>query len=232
MNKTPRDLYGLEPSRWEDYARMDLEVIRRRWNSKAARWDDDLADPDCHLNADEGYRRFLDAAESVIDAKSDFCRSRKMVDLGCGAGAILERFAGRFYEGLGVDISEAMLQAARSKAIPHSRWINGNAFEISRLVNDVGAVFSRGILLSHYGDKWISILLKEIHSSLTPGGFVLLDFLNARARDNYPANPDNKSYYLAEDILARAREIGLVGEKTVGEPNRRVLFLYAERSSP
>ena len=57
------------------------------------------------------------------------------------------------------------------------------------------------------------------------GGFAILDFLNAHTRHEYPANPDNKAYYTAEQILSQASEAGFRRSSILGEPNRRVLLL-------
>ena len=229
---SPDDVYGLPPSRREEYARMDVDAIRHRWDVKARRWDADLADPHCHLHVDEGYERFMDAAKQAIDAQKAFCRVHTLVDLGCGTGAVLDRFIGDFSDGVGVDISEKMLSAAESKAIPRSRWINGNAFELSKRISGAGAVLSRGILLSHYGDAWASTLLKEIFDSLAPGGFMLFDFLNEHARGDFVSNPENKSYFRGEELLVYVRNIGFCAERLLGESNRRVLFLFARRRAP
>jgi SAM-dependent methyltransferase len=227
----PNKSYGLEPSRADDYARMNLEVVRRRWDAKADRWDADLADPNCHLNYDEGYKRFLEIAETSIESRKNFCLSRTLVDVGCGTGAIIERFVDRFSDGLGIDISESMLNAARAKSIPRSRWVNANAFELSRHAVGVGTVLSRGILLSHYGPEWVEALMREICAALTPGGFMLLDFLNADARCNYAFNPHNKSYYRGEELIGFVKGIGFREGIILGEPHHRILYIFAERPS-
>ena len=61
------------------------------------------------------------------------------------------------------------------------------------------------------------------------GGFAILDFLNALARYDYPANPDNKTYFTAEQIRSYADAAGFRQSSILGESNRRVLLLLAER---
>ena len=91
-------------------------------------------------------------------------------------------------------------------------------------------MLSRGILLSHYGQRWVVPLLNQVREILSPeGGFAILDFLNAHTRHDYPANPDNKTYYTAEQIRSQADEAGFRRTSILGEPNRRVLLLLAER---
>ena len=85
-------------------------------------------------------------------------------------------------------------------------------------------------MLSHYGDRWVVPLLGQVREVLLPdGGFAILDFLNALTRHDYPANPDNKTYYTAEQIQSQAIEAGFRRSSILGEPNRRVLLLLAER---
>jgi SAM-dependent methyltransferase len=231
----------MAPSRAEDYDAVRLQVIRQRWDQKADRWDADLADECCHLNQDDAYRRFLDAADSVVAAREAFCRDRPLVDLACGTGLVLARFAERFDRALGVDISPRMLAAAAARRLPRVELLEASCFELAGPatrstgypgcpVGPAGAVLSRGILLSHYGDRWVAPLLAQVREILSPdGGFAILDFLNALTRHDYPANPDNKTYYTAEQIRCQADEAGFRRSSILGEPNRRVLLLLAEK---
>jgi SAM-dependent methyltransferase len=220
----------MEPSRTEDYDALRLQVIRQRWDQKADRWDADLADQCCHLNEDDAYHRFLDAADAVVTARESFCRHRLLVDLACGTGLVLAHFVDRFERGLGVDISPRMLAAAAARQLTRVELLQASCFELAGQIAPAGAVLSRGILLSHYGDRWVVPLLRQVHEVLVPdGGFAILDFLNAHTRHEYPANPDNKAYYTAEQIQSQASEAGFRRSSILGEPNRRVLLLLAER---
>jgi len=225
-----QDLYGMEPSRTEDYDALRLQVIRQRWDQKADRWDADVADQCCHLNQDDAYRRFLDAADSIVAARRSFCRDRLLVDLACGTGLVLAHFADRFDWALGVDISPRMLADAAARRLPRVELLEASCFELAGRIALAGAVLSRGILLSHYGHRWVVPLLGQVRDVLSPdGGFAILDFLNALTRHDFPANPDNKTYYTAEQIRSQADEAGFRRSTILGEPSRRVLLLLAER---
>jgi SAM-dependent methyltransferase len=226
-------------------------VIRERWDQKADRWDADLADPCCHLHQDDAYRRFLHAADLIVAARASFCRDRPLIDLACGTGLLLAHFADRFARAVGIDISPRMLAAAAARRLPRVELLEASCFELAAPASGspatwtqgdpeyqvlrcpiapAGAVLSRGILLSHYGDRWVGPLLGQVHEILLPdGGFAILDFLNALARHQYPANPENKSYYTAEQIQSQAREAGFRRASILGEPDRRVLLLLAEK---
>jgi SAM-dependent methyltransferase len=220
------NIYGMPSSRPEDYDAARLEVIRHRWDQKADRWDEDLADKRFHLNEDDAYGRFLAAADEIVAARADFCRGQLLVDLGCGTGLVLAHYIDRFAAGLGMDISGRMLAAAARRNLSRTQFVAGNCLELARHVSGAGAVFSRGVLLSHYGHRWARVLLDQVRQSLRPdGGFAVLDFLNAAARGKFPSNPENKTYFDAAEMESLARNVGLGHARILGEPERRVLMI-------
>jgi SAM-dependent methyltransferase len=219
----------MEPSRSKDYDALRLQVIRDRWDQKADRWDADLADEHFHLNEDGAYRRFLDTAASIVAERTEFCRRHTLVDLGCGTGLVLAHFLDQFAAGVGIDISPRMLAVAAGRRLPHAQFVEGNCFALGRHVAGAGAVFSRGILLSHYGRHWAPLLLRQIHQSLLPEqGFAILDFLNAAAREDYDCNPQNKTYYRGDQIEKLVKQAGFRHAAILGEPHRRTLLIFAE----
>jgi SAM-dependent methyltransferase len=219
--------YGIPPSRPEDYQAMRLDLVRNRWDQKAARWDADLADADCHLHEDGAYQRFVEVAEDIVGQRGGFCRQQLLVDLGCGTGLVLAHFLNRFAAGLGIDLSPRMIEIAQRRQLPNSHFVTGNGFELSTIVGRAGAVLSRGILVSHYGKQWAAVLFAQIRQVLTPGGFALLDFLNEAARQRYPSNPANKTYYLRDEIHELASTTGLRAA-ILGDDERRVLLVHLE----
>jgi SAM-dependent methyltransferase len=224
------DMYGMEPSRIDDYDAVRLQIIRERWDLKADRWDADLEDRHCHLNQDDAYRRFLDLSDSIVASRESFCRDQLLVDLACGTGLVLAHFANRFRQALGVDISPRMLAVAAARQLPCVDYLEASCFQISGRIAAAGAVLSRGILLSHYGNQWAVPLLREVRETLVPnGGFAVLDFLNALTRHDYSANPDNKTYFTPEQMLVAAGEAGFSQPSILGEPTRRVLLLLVEK---
>jgi SAM-dependent methyltransferase len=230
MSRPPSDPYGLGLSRPEDYDALRLEVIRNRWDQKADRWDADLADEHFHLNEDDAYHRFLDAADSVVAERAEFCRRQCLVDLACGTGLVLAHFLDRFAGGVGVDISPKMLALAARRRLPHTQLVEASCFELAKHVAGAGAVLSRGILLSHYGPRWMPLLLEQVCQSLSSeGGFAILDFLNAATRCQYACHPENKTYFHPQQIEAAARRAGFRRVRILGEPQRRVLAALLER---
>jgi hypothetical protein len=92
----------------------------------------------------------------------------------------------------------------------------------------VGAVVSRGVLLSHYGRQNAQALLQSGRSSLVQGGFVLWDFLNQTGRAHYKHAPENKTYFQPDELCAMAINAGFHTTKTLGESSRRVGLLLSE----
>ncbi len=229
MPDTSRKVYGLAPSATDDYQSLRLDVIRRRWDTKAQRWDTDLADESCHLNEDGAYARFLETARGIVDQRADFCCRHLLVDVGCGTGLVLASLLGYFAEGLGLDISARMLAVARQRGLPRARFAEGNCFELGQCVQQAGAIVSRGILLSHYGTRWAGVLLGQVHAVVGEGGFALLDFLNASCREQFAERPENKTYFTAEEMAALTMEAGFAHFHILGEPWHRVRMLLLER---
>jgi ubiquinone/menaquinone biosynthesis C-methylase UbiE len=63
-------------------------------------------------------KKFYDSMEQFVRLKS----GDKLLDIGCGTGAILERFKNKEIQGYGVDIDERMLQIAREK-LPNMKFL-------------------------------------------------------------------------------------------------------------
>jgi SAM-dependent methyltransferase len=213
----------------QPYRERQLAVIAARWDQRAAEWDRTLADPACHLNDDEAYARFLREARRCVSRHVGYCRKHGLIDAGCGTGLVLADLLPAFDWGIGVDISREMLRAATAKGIARARFLAGDCFRLAELCPKAGAVFSRGVLLSHYGRLQGRALLESAAEALLPGGFLLFDFLNDLARRNYQHSPEDKTYYTPRQACALARGLGLKTVTVRGEAERRVLLLLAEK---
>lgn len=211
------------------YENRRLGEIAARWDAKAAEWDRELSGPDCHLNEDEGYSRFLQLAQAVIAERKDFCRAQGIIDAGCGTGLVLEQVISDFAWGVGVDVSARMIEAARKKQIANARFEVGDCFDLQAFGVLAGAVISRGILLSHYGPEHAVSLLRSARNVLVPGGFLIFDFLNSEARQQMRHAPGSKTYYSGDEALGLAAQAGLHRSRILGKRRRRVLLLLAEQ---
>jgi SAM-dependent methyltransferase len=210
------------------YVERELEAIAARWDAKARTWESELASPDCHLNEDAAYERFLAQARATIAARFAFCAKNGVIDAGCGTALVLEKTIGAFAWGIGVDLSPEMLRLARQKKIPRVSFALGDCFQLAALCPPAGTVLSRGVLLSHYGPAHGEALLSAAKACLVPGGFILFDFLNASARSRHAHDAENKTYFTAPEISSLAQRAGFKTAEILGEPERRVQMLLAE----
>ena len=213
----------------QPYRKRRLAAIAARWDQRAAEWDRALADPTCHLNEDDAYARFLREARRCVSLRGRYCRKRGIIDAGCGTGLVLAELLPSFDWGIGVDISLEMVRAATAKGIPGARFLPGDCFRLAELCPKAGAVFSRGVLLSHYGHDQGRVLLESAADALLPGGFLLFDFLNELGRRHYHHSPEDKIYYTPQQACALARGLGFQTVTTRGGAERRVLMLLAEK---
>jgi SAM-dependent methyltransferase len=213
----------------QPYRERQLAAIAARWDQRAPEWDRALTDPACYLNDDDAYARFLREARRCVSRRAAYCRRRGLIDAGCGTGLVLAELLPAFARSLGVDISHEMIRAAAAKAIHRARFQVGDCFRLAELCPKAGAVFSRGVLLSHYGRLQGRALLESAAEVLLPRGFLLFDFLNELGRRNYPHSPEDKTYYTPPQACALARGLGFKTVTVRGEAERRVLLLFAER---
>jgi SAM-dependent methyltransferase len=210
------------------YSRRNLKAIAKRWDARAATWDQALEDPHCHLNEDDAYRRFIRAVLRIVANRRRFCATHGVIDAGCGTGLVLGAVIPAFAWGIGVDISTKMIRAARGKDIAGASFVVGDCFDLPTICPKAGAVLSRGVLLSHYGPKQGELTLRAARTVLMPGGFVLFDFLNKFAQSRYRHAPENKTWFNAGDIRDIARRAGFSKVKILGDPSRRVGLLLAK----
>jgi SAM-dependent methyltransferase len=213
------------------YATRDAKAIADRWDARAYSWDRELENPECHLNKDEAYTRFLLGARAEIARRQRFCSETGVVDVGCGTGLVLAEVIAAFSWGIGVDISPGMIRAAAKKSIPQARFVVGDCFQLPEFCPKAGAVVSRGVLLSHYGRDHATRLLQAVQGTLVTGGFFIFDFLNCDAEDRNAHALENKTYFSAEAVRALVLGAGFRSVTVVGGKERRVLLATAEAGS-
>lgn len=165
-----------DPTKYND---VDKDYIRLRWDNRADRWDQDVADPYCHLNRRNSYQCFLDIAKASLGAMVANCSNKKirLLDLGCGTGLVAESLAHLCSHITGIDISPRMISIASKRLPLGTELLTINMFDDFHYFCAFDAVVSRGVLLSHYGDRSLEFL-SHIHNALLPGGVVIIDAIN------------------------------------------------------
>lgn len=199
------------------------EKIIERWNSKAQLWDKDLQDSKHHLNLDNAYENFIAISEEIILKDLEFAKKHKLLDLACGTGIVAENLVKYFKAGIGIDISNKMINEALNKNIDNVIFKQLDCFEVTKLSEEFGTIVSRGIILSHYGKKLTKVLLKNLKSVLAKDGFVILDFLNKEAENNFEYRVHDKEYYTRQEIEEICKSLGYSKINIYGIQNNRVL---------
>jgi SAM-dependent methyltransferase len=123
----------------------------------------------------EGYGfHWKGAAPAVLSwLRQAGIRDGTIVDLGCGGGQWLARLADEGYKTVGVDISPAMLQHARSR-VPAAKLICGSFADTELPPCD--AVTSLGEPLNYLpGARDVKRTLNHVYRALRPGGLFIFD---------------------------------------------------------
>jgi SAM-dependent methyltransferase len=105
-----------------------------------------------------------------------------VVELGCGSGIAAAAFADAGYDVFGVDVSEAMVEIARSRA-PRARFVCTSLHDVE--LPPCVAVVAMGEILSYAGVS--DSLLERVRSALAPGGLFLFDVATPGRGDDGPA---------------------------------------------
>lgn len=103
----------------------------------------------------------------------DAAPGARVVDLGCGNGALTRQLADRGYQVLGVDASPEQLALAR-QAYPDLTFREGNALDFA-LEQPADAIFSNAVLHWIDADKQ-QAMLDHIASQIRPEGLFVCEF--------------------------------------------------------
>lgn len=117
--------------------------------------------------------------KTVVD--SHLKPGESMLDIGCGAGAYMERFTGR-YDVHGIDINEDMVRAGKEK-LPQAKFILGD-FNTHQFDRKFHLIYSVSVL-EFIPPSRLDSFFDKIHSLLHPDGIFFLHYphaLNPRDR--------------------------------------------------
>ena len=143
------------------------EVAAAYFESVAASWDHMRAR---HVADDEVEAAMLAAIEGVTVGQ--------LIDVGTGTGRVLEVFADRIDQGIGLDLSQQMLDLARSRldqlGLRHCAVRQGNAYDLGLDTGSVDVAVLHHVL--HFLDD-PGAAVAEAARTLRPGGrLIVVDF--------------------------------------------------------
>ena len=119
---------------------------------------------------DRGYHAMVDAIE--VSAVLDVARGKRVLEVGCGTGLVLEKVARQAGSAVGVDLSSGMLRHARARGLDVHEG-NATALPFRDAEFDVAYSFK---VLAHVPD--IDRAVAELFRVVKPGGHVLLEVYN------------------------------------------------------
>jgi ubiquinone/menaquinone biosynthesis C-methylase UbiE len=121
----------------------------------------------------DGYHDLIDDLE--VGFVRPFAAGRDLLEVGCGTGLLLERFAGMCKAAKGVDLSPGMLEKARQRGLDVLEG-SATALPFDDASFDVAVSFK---VLAHIPD--IRTALAEMTRVVRPGGHVIAEFYNPRS---------------------------------------------------
>lgn len=162
-----------------------------------------------------------------------------LLDLGTGTGRILELFADRFEQGLGLDLNHSMLTYARGKlveaGIAHAQVRYGDLYSLSLSDACADAVVLHQVL--HFLSEPL-LAIREAARVLRPGGrIVIVDFAphgleflrDAFAHERLGFGEDQVAQWLADAGLAMRSVTALAPRGDAGRDKLTVTLWTAER---
>lgn len=96
-----------------------------------------------------------------------------VLDVACGTGYWTACYAESARQVVGVDANPAVLDVARSKALPRTRFALGDAYLLSEKLGDFDAAFA-GFWWSHVPKKQLAGFVANLHRRLRRGARVVL----------------------------------------------------------
>jgi ubiquinone/menaquinone biosynthesis C-methylase UbiE len=122
------------------------------------------------VNDPGGYHELLDELEAEFVQK--YGRGGRVLEVGCGTGLVLERLARFAGEAIGIDVSDGMLEKAKSRGLNVRQ---GSALDLPFETSSFDVTCSFKVL-AHIPE--ITKVLSEMARVTKPGGVVLAEFYN------------------------------------------------------
>jgi len=195
---------------------------QKRWNSRAASWDDEIMNPEHYVNFEEGYQRFLDFEKREL---SQLEKQESGIDIGCGTGVTSVILSDKVKNIYLLDIAEKMLVEAKKK-LPNAVAINASATDIPLPSDSINVVVSRGIVVSHLPEGMQESFFNELQRIVRKGGKIIIDFLsNTDTADFHNVSP--KIAFTIQEMQRILESRGFSRVVFDGENSNRVIRVSA-----
>lgn len=105
-----------------------------------------------------------------------FAGRREILDIGCGRGEFLDLLKSNGQQGLGLDLSDSMLEEARAKGLDCAK-ADALQFLKNRPAASLDGIFSSQVI-EHFQPDYLHRVISECFRVLRPGAVLLLETIN------------------------------------------------------
>jgi XTP/dITP diphosphohydrolase len=193
----------------EKRASSEQEATNTRWNERAAKWNEIIADQDSYVNCEANYDRFNKLVEKIVPVIE-----LNVLEVGCGTGEAgrIAKNINTSVEIIGIDTSKSMIE----EAISQSKGYKGISYRVSDIAAEVlkkkrySMVMSRGVVISHIPRMDVYDFLLNATKLVAGDGYLLFDFIQDTRKGETEIPVGKKNELKIEQIDGILYELGWV----------------------
>jgi SAM-dependent methyltransferase len=167
------------------------------------------------LMQDTDYKEITTHIEEIIKKFRKDQDTKLVLDLACGTGTITSEMSSRGYDMIGVDISENMLEVAKSKLVDGEEnkilylCQDMREFELYGTVDAIICMFDSLNYITYYND--VKKIFSLVNNYLNPGGLFIFDINTIHklstvlGNNTYTYSNDNITYIWENEYDMRKR---------------------------
>jgi O-antigen chain-terminating methyltransferase len=130
-----------------------------------------------YADFEQRFRGSREQIEKQLQKYLPLFAGRKVIlDIGCGRGEFLELLAANGQHGLGIDLSDSMLEIAREKGLECYKE-DALVFLKNRPDASLDGIFSAQVI-EHFQPEYLRRVINESYRVLRPGSVLLLETIN------------------------------------------------------